>query len=76
VPFEGYNTKNFYVESYAPKTLMFGAGIMTSSLNVESNNFRAARPILVTRSSNDAASQKEFGYKGKTAKIRFLGVIN
>jgi hypothetical protein len=40
----------------------FGAGIGISSLNVESNNFRMAQPILVIHSSNDAAPRNKLGY--------------
>jgi hypothetical protein len=47
-----------------------------SKLNVALNNFKMARLILVIRSSNDAALQKEFGCKGQAAKLCFTGVIN
>jgi hypothetical protein len=46
---------------YVPKTFLFENMIGISSLNVESNNFRTSRPILVKRSSNDAAPLKEIG---------------
>jgi hypothetical protein len=52
------------------------AGIGISSLNVESNNFRTAGPILVIRSSNDAVPRTKFGFKGQNLKVDVLGVIN
>jgi hypothetical protein len=67
----GVSTQNFFIwESYFPKTPSFWGG-----LNVESNNFRTARPILVICSSNDAAPRKEFGCPGQAAKMCFLGKL-
>ncbi len=43
-------------------------------LNVESNNFRKARSISVIHSSNDAASQKELGFK-RNAKNLLSGEL-
>jgi hypothetical protein len=74
--FWSYDNENVYLRSYASKPPLFGAKIGISSLNVESNNFRAAQPILVISSANDAAPRKELGPKGQAAKICFLGVIN
>jgi hypothetical protein len=54
----------------------FGAEIGISSLNVESNNFWTAQPILVIHSSNDAAPRKEFGCRGQTAEVCVWRVIN
>jgi hypothetical protein len=48
------------------------AEIGISCLNVESNNFRTAHPILIIHSSNDAASRKKLGLKGQTPKVCFL----
>jgi hypothetical protein len=59
--------------SYSGKTPSFLAGIGIPSLNVESNNFRTAQPILVIRSSNDASPLKEFKYAAKLLKFVVLG---
>jgi hypothetical protein len=59
-----------------PKNPQFRAGIGISSLNVESNNFWTAEPILVTYNSNSAAPRKELGPRSQKAKISFLRVIN
>jgi hypothetical protein len=69
--FGDFNTKNFYLKSFAPKPSLFGAGTGISSLNVQSNNFKTAQPILVIRNSNDAAPRQEFGCKSQDAKICF-----
>jgi hypothetical protein len=71
--FWGFQHKNLYLGSYFPKRPHFWAGIGISSLNVESNTFRTARPILVNRSSNDASPQKEFKYRSKLLKFVFWG---
>jgi hypothetical protein len=55
-----------------PKLPHFSAGIGISGLNVESNNFRTARPILVIHSSNDIYPQKEFNYVTKQLKFALL----
>jgi hypothetical protein len=69
----GVSTLRNYIWGVIPKKLPhFLARIGIPSLNVQSNNFRTARPILVIRSSNDASPQKEFDYMGQTAKICFL----
>jgi hypothetical protein len=61
----GVSTLKNYIWGVIPKKLpRFLAGIGISSLNVESNNFRTARPILVIRSSNDASPQKEYNTEG------------
>jgi hypothetical protein len=44
---KNFNTKTF-MWGYTPKPPLLGAGIRISSLNVESNNIRMARPISVT----------------------------
>jgi hypothetical protein len=73
--FFGVSTLRNYIWGVIPQKLpQFFAGIGIPSLNVQSNNSRTARPILVIRSSNDAAPQKAFKYVGQTAKICFLGV--
>jgi hypothetical protein len=71
--FWGFNIKKLYLGELFPKLPHYLAGIGIPSLNVESNNFRIARPILVIHSSNDASPQKELNYAGQTAKICFLG---
>jgi hypothetical protein len=63
VLFEVHNAQNFYLGSYVPKTPSFVAGRGISSLNIESDNFNTAEPILVMRSSNDAAPRKELCYQ-------------
>jgi hypothetical protein len=73
--FWGFNIKKFYVGSYSQKLSHFSAGIGISSLNVDLNNFKMARPILVICSSNDASSQKEFSYEAKLLKFAFWRVI-
>jgi hypothetical protein len=75
VPFGGFNAKKLYLGSdFQITPISFLAGLGIPSLNVESNNFRSARPILVIRSSNDASPQKDFKYVGQTATSCFLGV--
>jgi hypothetical protein len=49
--FWGFN-KNCYLGSYAPKPPHLGAVMGISSVNVESNNFRTSKPILVIYSSD------------------------
>ncbi len=63
VPFGGRNNKKLYLGSYAPKTPILGAGIGISSLNVQSNNFSMAQPILIIYSLNNAAPRNEYGPK-------------
>jgi hypothetical protein len=58
-----------------PKLPHFSARIGIRSLNVQSNNFRTTRPILVIRSSNDAPPQKEFKYVGKLLKFVFWELL-
>ncbi len=58
VPFGGRNNKKLYLGELCPQNPLI-LGI--SSLNVQSNNFRTAQPILFIYSSNDAAPRKEFG---------------
>jgi hypothetical protein len=72
----GVSTLRNYICGVISKILPhFFAGIGILSLNVQSNNFRTARPILVIRSSNDASPQKEFKYAAELLKFVFLGVI-
>jgi hypothetical protein len=70
VPFGLY--KNFVFGGVMPKNPHFVARIEIFSLNVESNNFRAAESILVIRSSNNAASCKKFGPRAQKTQISFL----
>jgi hypothetical protein len=63
--------RNYIWESYSQKTPSFLAGIGIPSLNVQSNNFRTARPILVIRSSSDASPKKEARYAAKMLKFDF-----
>jgi hypothetical protein len=53
----------------------FGAGIGISSLNVESTNFRKARPILVISSSNDAAPKRNSDLRVKVLKFDFRELL-
>jgi hypothetical protein len=69
VPFGGFNAKILYLGSYSPKPPSF---FRRNGLNVQSNNFRRARPILVLRSSNDASTQKQFKYAAKLLKFVFF----
>jgi hypothetical protein len=76
VPHGDFNAKKLYLGSYSKKhSSHFLAGTGIPSLDVQSDNFRTARPILVIRISNDASPQKEFKYLGQTAKICFLGEL-
>jgi hypothetical protein len=64
------STLRNYIWGVIPKKLHhFSTGIEIPSLNVESNNFRTARPILVIHSSNDATPQKESNYMGQLLKF-------
>jgi hypothetical protein len=69
----GFQHKTILVgEVIPPKTLFWGGGNEgISSLDVESNNFRTASPILVIHSSNDASPQKKFRCNRQTAEICF-----
>ncbi len=68
--------KNFIWGVITQKPPHFGAGIGISSLNVRSNNFRMAQPILITYSSNDAAPERNLVLKVKKLKFAFWGVID
>ncbi len=71
VPFGVSTQKNFIWGVIPEKPPRFGAGIGISSINVQSNNFRTAWPILVIHNSNDASQRKEYGYKGQIAGLLF-----
>jgi hypothetical protein len=76
VPFAVSTLRN-YIWGVIPEQLPpFFAGIGISSLNVQSNNLRTARPILVIRSSNDASPQKNSNVPAKLQKFVFWGVIS
>ncbi len=73
----GIVTMKMFVWGVMPhKFPHFAAGRAISSWNIELNNFWRAKPILVTYSSNNAASWKELRTRGQNTKICFLGIIN
>jgi hypothetical protein len=63
--------RNYIWDSYSKKLPQFLTGIGIPSLNVQSNNFRIASPILVIRSSNDASPQKNSTMQAKLLKVAF-----
>jgi hypothetical protein len=52
-----------------PQSPHFGAEMGIFSLDVESNNFSTAEPILVIRSSNNAAPRKELTIEVRKLKF-------
>jgi hypothetical protein len=69
------STQKNYIWGVIPKNCLFFAGTGISSLNVQSNSFRTARPISVIRSSNHASPQKKFNYAGQVLHLFYEGII-
>jgi hypothetical protein len=69
VPFEVSTQKNYIWGVIPPKLPHFSAGMGIYSLNIQSNNFCTARPILVIRSSNDASPKRNSVMLAKLLKF-------